>query len=376
MYFRDFLSRDVTQMCLSCLVCIYQSRTIVTDAPASRSCGEVAPGDRVADEEDFRGGGASVSLSDITADFRGGGASVSLSDITDITDAASCQILDFLAPGAGLGRVAAVSSHWASATQHPELWWRVCTRGPSSLVKMELGFTAHDIQGSSNALTWPLLARLCLNVERQGWAGEVPPGRLLRMLQDVRSGRRGWTGLATMTACGCGNAAASDFLPCRRYFPSGGFQFSLESEDGPAPQKNGTDLPAFGRFWLRLTDAPSGPLSLRALLMAPSVERGSASVRSGRRELGAIGELQSVELVADFRGGAANLAWRYDGSGAAAEAAEALSALTCALVACEPVHAVIHVDEPPDTDGKPGGGGWIPWAPRRPAARFAVHAFP
>lgn len=305
-----------------------------------------------------------------------------LLNLSDMPDTAACLVLVFLlAPDQGLTTVAAISVRWERATHHPELWWRVCTRGETPLVKQGLKREGQDAEGATSAKAWPLLARLGCGVVRQGWAGELPPDRLLRMLQDLRADTDGgWMGLTTLSVPASGGVTMMEALPCERFFPSGFLQFTLADEENTPAHKDGGSPPGSRRFWLRITCSPLGPISLRVLLAGPALEKQPALVHKQQHVLGAHRELRCVELSAEFRGGAGARAWRLDGYDASGDTMEAIQVLRSALAVpgAGPggLHAALRVEEPADTEGKPGGSGWIPWAPAKPKACFVVHAHP
>lgn len=106
------------------------------------------------------------------------------------------------------------------------------------------------------------------------------------------------------------------------------------------------------RLWVRLSALPRGPLALRIVAALP----GASKEQSGT--------LSTVDVRVEFRGDG-EPARRIDGIGDEV----ALNMLRAALEQGT-LSAVVRLAEPIDTDGRPGGSGWIPWTPARPRVAF------
>lgn len=291
----------------------------------------------------------------------------------ELPDTAAGVLLAFVTPGRGLGAMAAACGSWAQAARHPELWWRLCTRGGAPLVRPgSLQQLVHKEKCLFDGAAWRALAHSSRGILVAGWAAELPPWCLLRLLEALHSEGEGWAALTTLRglvsrsdrvlAAGAGaringeatkastNRIASAFLPCPHLFPlSGGFALSFEEEDVKCGAETGGAGSGFGRFWVRFSGPPCGPVVLRALLALPGAEAGAPF----------------VEMRLELRGdGGQGL--RLDGScdGVALSAlagAARRGALNMALRAYRPTF---------DTEGHPGGGGWIPWVPAKPSLRL------
>ncbi|CAE8741160.1 unnamed protein product, partial [Polarella glacialis] len=213
------------------------------------------------------------------------------------------------------------------------------------------------------------------------WGSWLPPAPLANLIQALRSDGKGWFALTTLLSSGrpCSDSPAlengeaspalekeevhasmvsSPFMTCGELFPlSGGFVLSLEEPVPTESDLSDSDYNDDSRaFWVRISSPPLGPVCLRALFILHPEEPTAFEAEASCQVI----DLR-LELRADVGQGL-----RLDGLGDP----DALRALRVAVRSGR-VSAAVRVAEPDfDTEGQPGGSGWIPWAPAKPSTRF------
>jgi len=225
------------------------------------------------------------------------------------------------------------------------------------------------------------LARASRGVHPLDWLADLPPWRVLRLIEILRSESKGWIALTTIRDVrppqvtiedrgdtrAAGNPAASSekvtsskmatrFMHCPVLFPlTGGFSLSLEVE-----QYSQAGKPTRARLWVRLSAPPCGPLALRLFLAPDTYKQANAC------------EAELFDLRLELRADVGYVGLRLDGLGDDAAIAALREVVTCGEV----VRVIVQAGEPAvDTEGYPGGSGWIPWAPAKPSLRlFRPHA--
>lgn len=299
---------------------------------------------------------------------------------TELPEAAACLLLAFVTPGKTLAATASTSRSWAQAARHPELWRWLCTRGCMPLVKPGQRHMAQRCFAGDSAAAWHELALGSRGVITSGWLGLLPPCHLVELLKVLQHDGSGWIALTTLVSQRSGSPGevetettstssdtltcsqvrvkriSSPVLQCSSLFPLyGGFSISLEEPDGADTK----DHDGRGRpFWVTISSPPSGPVSLHILLVLPTADEAPH-----RRDDPF--ESQVVDIRLQLRADA-GLGRRLDGLSEAAP----LDALRRA-VRMGTVSALIRAAEPDcDTEGYPGGSGWIPWTPAKPTVCF------
>jgi len=271
-------------------------------------------------------------------------------ELKQLPETSACLLLCF-ATGPGLGAAAATSRSWAQVARHPELWCWLCTRASCPLVHPgapQLPCLQRKDQSFLQP-PWQALARSTKDAVVRGWAGAVPAADLTGLVQAIRRKPCEWLGLSTLhgqqSHGSAGSSIASPFLKCEKLFPlSGGFALSFE-EPPQAVQPDGEP-----QFWVRISAPPLGPVCLRMLLLCRCEPDESPEVVDLR-----------LELRADV-----GLGRRLDGF-----AEHSVLETMRQSVRRGTLHAIILATEPDfDTEGHPGGSGWIPWSPAHPKANF------
>lgn len=296
-----------------------------------------------------------------------------------LPDTVAGLTLACLTPGPGLCFLSAASKNWAQAARHPELWWRLCTRGPSPLVLPGLvHITASQRAKAWTPASWLHLAQSGRGVVTTGWRADVDPQRLWDLLKELREGTSTWRSLTTLSSSQkeevpeqqkkvevTTKAVTSPFLRCEELFPLyGGFSFTIEEEILHCPAARGQGearhgslphlLPSAcndeGRLWVRLSTPPSGPLAVQCFILGPCEV--------------------CINLQFELRADAGYTGLRLTGRGIEPRALQALRALT----RNGPLSIALGAGPPPvDTEGYPGGSGWIPWAPKPPTLALVNH---
>uniref|UniRef100_A0A7S2CP24 Uncharacterized protein n=1 Tax=Alexandrium andersonii TaxID=327968 RepID=A0A7S2CP24_9DINO len=152
------------------------------------------------------------------------------------------------------------------------------------------------------------------------------------------------------------SVVTSPFLGCPSHFKlSGGFMISFEAEEEDQGCSSQDDELEPGRCWVHFSSPACGPLSIR-MLLALHGEAGD----------GVEGAAKVVDLGLELRADGC-FGLRLDGFGDDAALADLRSA-----VRYGELNAAVCVAPIPEaeTDGHPGGSGWIPWRPAKPSIAF------
>jgi hypothetical protein len=276
--------------------------------------------------------------------------------LQQLPEAAQSIVLTFLFPGHRWAIGAASHLRAQSVVQHPEFWRHICTRGKNPATQP----LADHIQEEVPAANWHKLAR---GVHVSRWMAGLPSRPLYLLLQDFSYKEQAWKALTEMQVQTSGGAQSSregrrsvlssPYLMAEQHFRnSGGVAISLEVEWVHDVSEEFSFESKAPRFWVHVSDPPSVPLSLRVLLPLQADNPLSGDI---------------VDLRFDVRTDGLSRRLRVE----EAAGTQTLDALKAALQPDRLLFpAVVQCCEADNSDGRPGGCGWIPWRPSQPSLKL------
>lgn len=323
---------------------------------------------------------------------------------------AASHLLAFVTPGHGFLALAAANSYWSEVARQPQLWWHICTRGASPLVRQSFFSRASTSDGEEtedaedhggcptststfNPATWLLLVKTSHGCAIVDWAAQLPPGQVLELMHALSSIKGSWKALTALcyasgAAEDCSKmsskALATPFLPCARLFPrTGGMAVIIEDQERVGSRSTQW-------LWVRLSEAPARPMVLRMLLLLHAAS--TTPFEDDRRSACKASPVEQVlDIRVGFRGDG-NMALRLDGVVdmqkcaalrtvvqrscrrrcsplAGDNSSSGAASISSSLSTSGHVSLALCMAEL-DVEGQPGGSGWIPWKPMQPSINF------